>query len=181
MPGKQATHLLTSFKRNALRTKVVTSFKIAQLLKQGESILGQNTEYIEENPALSYCFTDADGNPYPDSGETEELQIDGPLSILFDGNTITVINESDKNSLKNSGLTDEEFRTITSENYQNATMETTGEDMKEGYNTSYASSEHIANDSSTGENNDPKLSQPEREQNQNNVDQLNPEESLPPE
>ena len=142
---------------------------IRSVIKTRRKNIGLETEYVEENPALSYFFTDADGNPYPDSGETEELQIDGPLSISFDGNTSTVINESDKNSLINTGLTEEEFQIITDENDQ------------KGYNTSYTSSEQTASNSSSGENNHPRLSQPGQEQNQNNIDQLNPEESLPPE
>ena len=136
---------------------------IRSIIKTRRKNIGKDTEYIEENPSLSMFFHDADGNPYPDSGETE-LEIDGPLTISFDGNTSTTIDESDKDSLITDGLTEQEFSSLTN-------------DMTTGESTETSPS---PTDSATGESTETSSS-PTTEVGQDKTNELDPEESLPPE
>ena len=138
---------------------------IRSIIKTSRKNIGQETEYIEENPSLSYFFFNVNRNPYFDSGE-EELEIEGPFTISFDNVNSTTINEFNKNSLMKEGLSKEEFLAITDGNlYDNNPDPETGETMEEETHGSPTSS--TKNYVHSGEH--------------SVCEQSEPEESLPPE
>ena len=175
--GDAFTYFIQTERPRAEGRNVILIRSVIQTRREN---IGQETEYIENNSDLSYFFADADGNPYSDSGETE-LDIDGPLTITFDGTNKTIIDESDKRSLITDGLTEQEFRAITDANFHdnNEPVESTGEPtIVEGVNASTSSRTSSSNTTTTGEGNNA----PSGELQSNHSNKaMDPEESLPPE